>query len=230
MAHYQFALRCSPVPRTRAREIESFFALTSAEFRIPSWINENDKQFSAEPDSLRNALAPLMAASTGQRHVVSGGKSSTSPPILVLITLGGDRWTYNGFRVDYSEAEITPGIAYFKDCIEAIRPFEAIVFDQDHLDELKALVESGARRTRQPQPEDPNWLQYWTQAIHWIHYLDSNLIREVGGFEHALRTPCFSVTRFCDGLLFQLTEEVFDNTNDQHCQIQRQAMEHLGIW
>ncbi len=218
MKRYHFTLKCAPEPRTRRGEIQAFFAQTSEVFRVSRWLDENDNRITPDPQSLDRALPVLMAAAEGRPAEMCVVKSLETPPILLSISLGG-RWsTPNFFGVDFSRRSEVPPIEYFTGLVTVIRPFEASVADVDN---VSALIDERPSRadTRVPPPK----------GLYWLHYLNADLVKNVGGFEHALRTPCFRVSRFCDGLLFQLTEEPLDHTNERHREIQRRAMEHLGI-
>jgi len=51
----------------------------------------------------------------------------------------------------------------------------------------------------------------------------------LGGIDYCLKAPAWRVERFCEGVLIQLVEGLFDTDNPKHVQIQRDAMKYFGI-
>jgi hypothetical protein len=62
-----------------------------------------------------------------------------------------------------------------------------------------------------------------------FHFLGAELVRNLGGMEKCLAVPAFEVKPFGDGVVIRLVDGEFDSSNPVHLEIQRKAMDFLGL-
>jgi hypothetical protein len=111
-------------------------------------------------------------------------------------------------------------VLYLEKSITLFKPFEAYVAEVSNETKLDSYMRQkalGAAEFSKPA------------IIRWFHYIDKQLVEAIGGVEFCLKAPAWRVERFCDGVLFQLCEELFDPNNLDHLQVQKQVMEYLEI-
>ena len=103
--------------------------------------------------------------------------------------------------------------------VEVFEPFEAYLSEFTNEENLRWFE----RQQACPGFKRP-------AIIRGFHYMDEEFAKSVGGTEYCLKAPAWRVERFCDGVLIELTEALFDNDNSEHLAVQRKVMEYFGIW
>jgi hypothetical protein len=217
MRKYQFDLVCRPRRELREREVYQLVRLTEEAFGFRVWVYDGH-QIRLNP----NKVASILRAGWANRKreddsVLVNFYSVEDDFIGLLIDVGSVSWMYDEVRVDLIRTQRVPDVSFFKQSIEIIRPFLAVVADLNNERDLRAQEREQGTDFKRPA------------VLRWVHYMDANLAEAVGGVDYCLGAPAYKVERFCDGVLFQLTEEPFDNDNPEHRHIQLEAMKYLGV-
>lgn len=218
MRAYQFVQRCRSRNDLRAADVAQFLQLMGEAFDVDFWIYRGEKVDTDEAAierQLQSLIDPQIPGA-GASWILSS--HHVENPIIAITTTGADEWGRDFFDIDFSRCELLPDLSYFRRSIEVCRPFEACITDNQNEVDLDAQE----RQRRFPNFEGP-------AILRWYHYMDEPLVEALGGFDHCLRTPAFKVERFCEGVLFQLTEEPFEACNTLHKDYQLRAMRHLGL-
>lgn len=121
------------------------------------------------------------------------------------------------YNIDIGDQNI-PDLSTIKKSIELFNPFEAY---------LTSTANELQLQTFKRQNNAPGFLK--PVIIRWLHYLDSSMIKNVGGLDHCLIAPAWRVEKFHNGVIIQLLEEPIDMENYDHCQAQLKVMTHFGL-
>jgi len=119
------------------------------------------------------------------------------------------------YHVSIGECPPVPDFKYFRHSIEIFRPFEAYLSESKNEREMDAY----------------DWFQAFgfsrPSIIRGFHYLDETFAESIGGVDYCLKAPVWKVERFCEGVLIQLNEGVFDTENPSHLNAQQKAMKYF---
>jgi hypothetical protein len=221
MRHYDFIQTCKSRGDLRVHDVVAFMKLMRDAFEPGPWMGPEDRlideTFESVERELRLSESPARLARFGGSLVAKGWCHGDA--IVVMISVGGDEWTPNRFVLDFTRTTHLPDLSYFRRSIELLRPSEAYISDAANDDEIRELQERGSAARRSDLPI----------VLRWFHYFDASMVEKLGGVKHCLRTPGFSIERFCDGMLFQLAAGPLDVNNPAHKEAQLLAMEYLGL-
>ncbi|MBL4885927.1 MAG: hypothetical protein JKY95_15520 [Planctomycetaceae bacterium] len=78
-------------------------------------------------------------------------------------------------------------------------------------------------------PKLPQQISRRPLHLFWQNYFNTEIIDLLGGMEHCLQTPAYSVESFHKGLFIQITEEPFQPGNEEQLHALLAAMKHLKI-
>jgi len=112
-----------------------------------------------------------------------------------------------------------PAFDNFKESIRIFRPFEAYLSESRNEINLGTYDRQQAMRPYFSKPA----------IIRGFHYLDEGMASSIGGIDYCLRAPVWKVEKFCEGILIQLVEGVFDSENAAHLESQQVAMEYFKL-
>jgi hypothetical protein len=185
-------------------------------FQIEKWDDaDREKDFEMTSECISKRARSVNSPS----GMLLGAEASLgSGFILALIATGGDKWSTSFFRIMFNRPRKFPDLSFFRKAVEVVRPFEAFIAVYSNEQELNAY-----ERQRQHLKFDR------PATLRWFHYLNAELVSSVGGIRRCLSAPVFKAERICQGVLFQVTKEWFDNSNPEHRDAQLRAMEYLGI-
>lgn len=204
-----------------------WFALMRPAFGYSSLYGSNGKPVEVTVENLEKRLKDRLRRESFKEIGVNVDFFSISPllrdenTVRFEISTGsgpGSRFI-DGFNIQIGESRKVPERRYFRKSIEIFKPFEAYLSEFTNEQNLRWY------ERQQAQPGFPR-----PTIVRGFHYMDAEFAKSVGGVEHCLRMPAWRVERFCDGVLIELTETLFDNDNPEHLVVQRRAMEYLGIW
>lgn len=223
MPKFHFFQRFAPPNHLRLNGSVMFIDKMQEAFGVSAWLDSDNRPVEISLSAVEHSLLAHATEADIERFSVNWViKSAGSSPILmVCIGTGGDQWNRNSFNLDFSRANSLPDLRYFRECIELTRPCEAYILEEKN---DNALRERRRQKSGLLRPADSRPL-----VLHWFHYLDNDVVEELGGPSHCLLTPVFKVEQFCDGVLFQLTAEPFDPDDANHVEVQRRGMDYLGI-
>jgi hypothetical protein len=203
----------------RIRETEAFLKYMSDALDVKRWLF-NDQPLNINSVEIENAIRSLAPSTKIDRSGVSWVVTSPEDEghKLLIMEVGGDEYSINSLRGDFSDRKLLLNGPIFRECIESCHPYSAFIgtFANE-----RALDASDRLRRCRGTLRPP--------LLRWLHYLDKDVAKTVGGIDHCLMTPVYRVEPFCDGVLFQLTEQPFEADNRQHQEIQLRAMRHLGL-
>ena len=222
MREYQFSQMCYPRGDLRAADALAFVKLMQRSFQREGWVDAEDAPVELTVEAMERAMRADLPESELARFGTTWVTKSAgdAPPIVLSIKTGGTKWVPSWFNSDFSRTQELPDLSYFRESIELIRPFEAVILDLANEDELRT------RGVVKPRIEP---LGSGVTSLRWFHYLDSSLARKIGGLSRCLEAPVFRVEQFCEGVLFQLTRDPFDAQNETHRLVQRRAMKYIGL-
>lgn len=201
----------------RTVELARFTQLTAQAFGVRYWTHAGRKV-----DMSRAALEQFFAASLARSPRPRAGVTmvraphGTSDVGWLNCGVGAVEYPPDWFRIDFRPRGFLKKTTYFRSAIAMSRPFEAAVWTWANEKRLNVMNRQDPDHTR-------------PAILRWFHYMDEQLAESVGGVEHCLKTPCYKVERFCDGVLFQLTKEPFNDDDPHHREVQLRAMRHLGL-
>lgn len=218
MSRFAFTQSCRPRGNLRIDDIVAFMDIMQEAFGVRAWVDPDEQLMAPTGDAIETRLKSGNSEADLERFgaillVKSEGEEAS---IIVSVGVGGGKWSQNYFNLDFTRSNRMPALQYFEKSIELIRPYEASIVEVD-----------SDRETRQRLPEKPHSDR--PRILQWFHYMNDELVDLVGGTDHCLTAPVFRVQPFCDGLLFQLTEETFDADNPRHQELQLAAMNYLGL-
>jgi hypothetical protein len=111
-----------------------------------------------------------------------------------------------------------PPVEILRKSFEITRPFEAFISEWPS----DVKWQTYKRTLEKPRFQKPD-------AIRGVHYLDRGMADSIGGVDYCLGAPAWKVEEFLDGVLFQLTPDVFDSDCPQHVEAQTAVMEYFGM-
>ncbi len=129
--------------------------------------------------------------------------------------------TYTGekfvdtYHVSVSDCPPVPDFKYLRRSIEIFRPFEAFLSESKNEKEMDAYDRFQTFGFSRPS------------IIRGFHYLDETFAESIGGMDYCLKAPVWKVERFCEGVLIQLNEGVFDTENPSHLDAQQKVMKYF---
>lgn len=220
MPNYEFSQRFASNSDLRVKEIAVFLRQMQQALGVSGWVDGRARTVTATPKCVEGALKAVSEPDSVRFGVTLVLRSRDDDKIvLILLNVGGAKLNENYFRTDFSRLGTLPDLRYFRESIQALHPDEAMIR------EVQNDRNIGMKR-RGLHPKHPFERP---RMLHWFHYLNAKKVELLGGFDHCLKTPAFKVEPFCDGLLFQLTEDPFDTNNPEHERIQARAMEYLAM-
>jgi len=226
MGNYYFEQFCRPRGDFRIKEIIDFLDLMKEAFGLSKLFDSENNPIELTEGNIKSIFENILEKS----HFKDVGIDEdffTIPPderdddtIRIEIHTGthlGKNFndTYN---ISIGEKRNVPDFIYFKKSIEIFKPFEAYISEFKNENALNAYDR---------QQEIPNFDK--PVIIRGFHYLDKDLASSVGGIERCLKAPAWKVERFCEGVLIQLTEGLFDPENPDHIKIQKEVMKYLKV-
>jgi hypothetical protein len=224
---WRFVQVCWPRGDFRVEEILRFFALMQPAFGLSTLYYRRGKPVELSAAALEKRFKGIM-----RREILPGYGASEDFFTVLPSQRGGNNVGFtittgtqpggkyiDMYNIDIGEAGKVPDRSHLKQSIEIFNPFEAYLSDSRN----EAALRLHRRRQAIPDLRRP-------AMIAGFHYLDEVLARSVGGIDHCLKAPAWRASRFCKGVLFELTQGLFENDNREHRDVQRRVMEHLGIW
>jgi hypothetical protein len=226
MNSYAFHQRCRPRGDFRLNEIVDFFSIMKVGLNLSDFFDKNDKPLELSTGILRNIFEKKLAKERFPGigvvvHFFSIQPSKRDDKTIRFEIHTGthpDEIFIDSYDIEIGDSNLLPDLEYFKKSIKIFNPFEAFLSEFSNESELKAYD----RQQAIPKFNRP-------AIIRGFHYLDKYLASSVGGIERCLKAPAWKVERFCDGVLIQLTEDLFDSENPDHIKIQKEVMKYLKV-
>jgi hypothetical protein len=217
---YGFTITLPKTEGFRTEEFITFLRLMSEILGVSGWLDIKGRQVLMTPEY----IDILIHKEYSSNHLANSGVEfcfrsiEGQPPIVTSMTTG---WEYSDdyFNVGLSNIPKMPSLNSFLRCIESLSPVEAHISHYENVSEIVKIRNQRGIKVRKKPP----------YMLDWFTYIAEYFTNDIGGIEHCLATPVYKVERFFNGLIFQLTEELFDVHNPTHLQIQIRAMEHLGL-
>lgn len=226
MSSYSFHQYCRPSGDLRVNEIVDFFSIMREGLKFSDFFDKNDKPLEISTGTLRNIFEKKLAKERFPNIGVVFHFFSIQPSkrddntIRFEIHTGThpDEVFVDSYDIDIGGSNLLPDLEYFKKSIKIFKPFEAYLSEFRNESELNAYD----RQQDIPKSDRP-------AIIRGFHYLDKDLSSSVGGIERCLKAPAWKIERFCEGVLIQLTEGIFDSENPDHIKIQKEVMKYLKV-
>lgn len=225
MNSYTFWQSCRPQGDYRIRQMVEFFNLMKQAFAFPVLYDMNGKPVEISDFSLqqrferkRDKRFPKLGVNLDFFSIPPRNRDDDTIRFEICAGTHPDKDFIDMYDITIGEARLVPHFLYLRASIEIFRPFEAFLSEFNNEANLNWF-----ERMQEAKFERP-------ALIRGFHYLDAGMVRSIGGMDHCLKAPAWRVERFCEGVLIQLVEGLFDTTNPQHVRIQRDAMEYFKIW
>jgi len=219
MNSYKFNQRCRPRSDFRIKEVIEWLNLMREAFSLDFIYDKND----CPVDIVEKSLQQVFERKLDKRFPGIGvnvdffsiqPKLRRDETVCFEIHTG----TYTGekfvdtYHVSVNYCPPVPDFKYLRRSIEIFRPFEAYLSESKNEKVMDAYDRFQTVGFNKPA------------IMRGFHYLDEAFAKSIGGIDNCLKAPAWKVEQFCEGVLIQLIDGVFDTENPSHIEAQQQAM------
>jgi hypothetical protein len=226
MPNFKYCQRCRPRSDLRTVEILDGLIRIKQTLSISNYFDAEDNQIILSYESLQQRFEKQLSKEPFPEIGVIKSLFSIPPSsqddltVSIDIQTGTDKNSkfIDSLNLSLKDEIDTLKISLLKDLIKIFKPFEADLRESFNERNLNSYM----RQKAIPDFSRP-------AIIRWFHYIDLQLVEALGGLEFCLDAPAWKVEEFCEGILFQLCEEVFDPNNSEHLQIQLEVMKYFSM-
>lgn len=226
MNNYKFDQCCRPSGDFRSNEIIDFLVLMKEALNCSEIYDKNDRAVELTPLSLTKIFDEKLkkerligiGVNVDFFSIPPSNRDDNTIRFEMHTGTYAEKTFIDFYNIDIGGPHLVPNLEYFKKSINIFKPFEA------YLSEGRNEIDLNAYDRQQDIPKNDK-----PAIIRGFHYLDKDLASSVGGIERCLKAPTWKVERFCEGVLIQLTEGLFDTENPDHIKIQKEVMKYLKV-
>lgn len=205
-------------PRCECRhdEISAVLRLLDLQFPNDGWIDRDNCQLRGDED-VRASVVAAKPIDFEQFGVTWCAKTTGNDPIIIIVVTGGDEYSLNSFRIDFSRQHGTPTPELFLEVVELVNPFEAFYYFEIAEQLLRENVhEFGTKRFR-------------IKSLRCVHYVDSATIASICELRRFMEIPNSKKTRMPNGILLEFQAESLGGIGTNDVRDQLEAMKWLGM-
>ena len=226
MNSYSFQQNCRPRGDFRIGELIEFFSLMKEAFRFPILYAKGSKPVGISTENLHEIFAkkidnefPGIGVNVDFFSIAPRNRDDNTVRFEIHTGTHPDEIFIDTYDISIGAAGKVPDLSYFRKSIAVLEPFEAYISEFKN----ESALNSFDRQQAIPKFDKP-------AIIRGFHYLDEFMATSIGGIYYCLNAPAWRVERFCDGVLIQLVEGLFNSDNPAHLETQQAAMEYFGLW
>ncbi len=229
MNKYEFRLRLRPIGKFRENEVVCLLKLIQKTLNIRNFFDNEDKTVELNPIfmkirfenklSKKNKYFKDIGVNVSFFTIPPSKRDNSTLRINIHTGTQPEVKQIDFCSISLHGKENIPDFTYLRKTIEIFRPFEG------YLEEAKneSNLASFDRQRKYKDFIKP-------VIIRGLHYFDESLSNSIGGIDYCLKAPAWKVERFCEGVLIQLTEDIFDPEIPEHLEIQKEVMKYFSIW
>ncbi len=190
--------------------------LIDRKFSNDGWIDGNDVSLS-DIEDIRASVDGIKPIDFERFGLTWGAKTVNDDPIVVVVATGGDEYSSNSFKIDFSPSHGKPPLELFLEVIELVDPIEAFYFF-DTVERLlrQNVYEFGTNRFK-------------IKSLRCVEYLDSATISRNWGQQVFTEIPNSRKTLLPNGILLEFDGNCTGFAETNVVRNQLEAMKWLGM-